>query len=74
MSSKPKMSERLRRQREYVESKLGDSVICDRCRCTLKNYSFTCVAELSEPCQGFWAIERHRTAFDMDLAAGRVPR
>ena len=52
---------RSREQRErawaLVAQKLGDAVICARCRGTYKTYSDTCTADLDDPCPGFNAID-----------------
>jgi len=59
-----KLSDRLKRQRDYVERKLGKTVICDRCRCTLDTFAEKCPADLSDMCAGFVAIESARQEFD----------
>lgn len=48
---------------EFVETLLGNSVICKRCDCTLGTYSDACTAGLSEACPGFLAIEERRREF-----------
>lgn len=58
------------REREYVESKLGKSVICDRCMCTLATFH-TCPAGLTDLYPGFCAIEAARMEFAMNLMRGQ---
>lgn len=58
-----KLSPRLQAERRFVECKLADSVICDRCKCTLATYADRCSAELSEDCPGFQAIEAAKMEF-----------
>lgn len=66
---KRKISKRTLAERAFIEKKLGDSVICDRCRCSLATF-FTCPAELTDRCPGFCAIEGARMEFAMNLARG----
>ena len=60
-----KISEHLKLQREYVESTLAKSIICDRCKATAATYSKQCNADLSDACPGFLAIEAAKKRFDV---------
>lgn len=52
-----KDSLQLQVRKAAVKEALGDSVICDLCGCTLATYASKCIAELSDPCPGFMAID-----------------
>ena len=56
-------SQRLKDERDYVETVLGVGIICDRCKCNLASYARHCTADLSDPCPGFLAIEAVRERF-----------
>lgn len=56
-------SQRMRAQSEYVQSKLGNSVICKRCQATKDTFADVCEADLSEMCEGFRTIEAAREEF-----------
>lgn len=58
-----KLSAKLQRERAFVESALGDSVICQKCGAGLNTYADHCTADLAEPCPGFIAIENAKKAF-----------
>ena len=49
-----------------VETRLGTSVICQRCNATLETYANSCTADLADPCPGFIAIEQAKTAANPD--------
>jgi hypothetical protein len=53
-----KLSQHLQQEREFVQRKLGDAEICERCRATLSTYADACTADLQESCPGFVAIEK----------------
>jgi hypothetical protein len=61
-----RVSDRLRAESAFVRSKLGDSIICQRCMATLNDYADKCPAGLSEPCDGFLAIEKAKEEFKQD--------
>lgn len=63
MSAKPKLSAHLQAEREFVEQKLGQRVICGSCGANLKSYADRCHAVLSEQCAGFLAIEQAKEEF-----------
>lgn len=58
-----KLSDRLLRERAFVESSLGNAEICTCCHATLETYATACVAGLSEYCHGSLAIESARDKF-----------
>lgn len=58
-----KLSQRLQDERLFVERELANNVICQRCKATLREYADKCVADLSDACEGFIAIERCRAQF-----------
>lgn len=60
-----KMSERLFRERAFVEYTLGGMVIC-RCGATLATFAEKCSADLAEWCQGFDSIERAKQKFNRE--------
>ena len=57
-------SQRIKAERQYVESLLADHVICPRCGATLDTFSKQCQADLSDACAGFMAIDRAKAAFN----------
>lgn len=57
-----RLSERLKAERAYVESKLI-GVICHRCGATLATMNI-CPADLDVPCPGFCAIDAAKTEFN----------
>lgn len=63
MAAKPKLSAHLQAERDFVEKKLGDRIICQWCGANLGNCADRCVADLSEPCAGFLAIEQAKEEF-----------
>jgi len=49
---------------DFVVQKLGSSPsICERCEAKLSSYADKCVADLSECCPGFLAIENAKAEF-----------
>lgn len=58
-----KLSQRLQDERAFVERIFGDLMICADCKATLKTFADACTAGLSDPCQGYLAIERAKRAF-----------
>ncbi len=58
-----KYSQRLLEERRYIEGSLADSVICQKCKCTLDTYAALCSADLSDQCPGFLMIENAKRAF-----------
>lgn len=63
MPAKPKLSAHLQAEREFVEKKLGQRVICGSCGTNLESYADRCHAGLSEQCAGFLAIEQAKEEF-----------
>lgn len=57
-----KLSDALRREKEHVKRVLT-GVICARCGATLETYAQKCFADLSDPCDGFMAIEHAKDDF-----------
>lgn len=60
---KLKLSPRMKAQSDYVQEKLGASVICQRCCATKDTFADVCQADLSEMCEGFQTIEAAREEF-----------
>ena len=58
-----KLSQRLQEERAYVESTLGDSIICERCLTDLLGYGEYSTADLAEACPGFNRIENAKVEF-----------
>lgn len=67
-----KYSPYLQAEREYVERTLADSVICDRCRATLKTFADACTADLADLCPGFMAIEQAKLEFTVKVAGRKA--
>lgn len=65
-----KLSQRLQAEREYVETLLGSSSICE-CGATLWNFADACTADLCDPCRGFLAIEAAKQEFAKKAEAAR---
>ena len=63
MARGPKLSPRMKAQSDYVQQKLGESVICQRCGATLETFADACQTDLSEMCEGFQTIEAAREEF-----------
>ena len=61
-----RLSKRLADEKAFVERRLGNAVICPRCRATLATYSDHCSAELWEMCPGFEAIENAKREFALE--------
>ncbi len=60
----PKLSPVLEAELAFVVKELGPlPSICDRCNAKLDNYADKCVADLSECCPGFLAIENVKDRF-----------
>lgn len=64
MARSLKLSPRMKAQREYVQNKLADSIICQRCGATKDTFADRCAAGLSESCDGFETIEAAREEYD----------
>lgn len=58
-----KFSQRLQDERLFVETSLGESVICRDCGATLKTFADTCTAGLQEMCLGYLEIEQAKKSF-----------
>lgn len=58
-----KLSARMQAERQYVETSLGDSIICRPCGATLSTYCDKCTADLSDQCPGFEAIEMEKAKY-----------
>ena len=52
-----KLSEDLKRERQYVEEKLAGKVICSDCHAKLDTFANKCTADLADICPGFEWIE-----------------
>lgn len=58
-----KLSARMQAEKQYVESSLGDSIICSPCGATLSTYCEKCTADLSDQCPGFEVIEMAKAKY-----------
>ena len=53
----------------YAAQKLGDGVICKRCKCTLNSFADRCQADLDEACEGFRTIDAAYSEFERKTRA-----
>jgi len=58
-----KLSPYIQAEKTYVETLLGNSVICKHCKATLATYADACIADLGNTCSGFWAIEKAKDQY-----------
>lgn len=61
---RPKLSQRLQAEQEFVKNACLHYVICTRCGATLDTYADKCSADLSDPCPGFMSIEFAKQTFN----------
>jgi len=61
---RPRLSERLQRERVFIDAKFGANSICDRCGATLDTFADACSADLDDACPGFLAIDNAKAEFN----------
>ena len=55
------------RRADLLAERLGEAVICDRCRATYATYSDRCTAPLDEACPGFKEVDSVALAVEREL-------